>query len=72
MHEKGQFDFSLGALRPSLVEGKDKVSWRFESTVVAEDGSVRQFYVKRAPVGRGEKVDETERVDSVFELDWSR
>lgn len=76
MHEKGQFDFSLGALRPALAE-KDKVSWRLEYAISEDDGTFRQYYVKRRPEGKDGKSKQGGKeaeavVDSVIQVDWAR
>lgn len=70
LHEKGQFDFSLGALREKVSE---KISWRLEYSVAEEDGRVRQFYVKRGGKKDRPKDDEKRMeldVTGVFEIEW--
>lgn len=75
MHEEHNFDWSLGALRPPLEEGREKLSWRLEYAVRTKCRTVRQFYIKRRP-GMIEDGEEGEsdpgEVSSVFELVWSR
>ena len=68
LHEKGQFDFSLGSFRPALGE-KDKVSWRLEYAV-KDDGMARQFYVRRAERDEKGKLVDREGRDSVIEVEW--
>lgn len=73
MPENGnEFFDSLGALRPALREGTDKISWRLSYGVKTTAGCVRQFYVKRAALQVDKsQVDETP-IDSVIEIDWCR
>lgn len=59
-----EFHHSLGRTRPPLRLGKDKISWKFEASVVAADGTIRQFYVQRA------QKHVAGSVDSVIEIDW--
>lgn len=66
---EGQFDFSLGLLRPRLPQ-KDKVSWRLEYAQKAPNGSVRQFYVKRKAYGKDDEERLNSEVESVLELEW--
>ena len=63
---EGPEDFidSFGELRPKLTEGVGKRSWRFETAIKTEDGSVRQFYVARANKRSGVEG----RPDSVYEM----
>lgn len=61
----GEFKDSLGRLRPALEEGRQKISWTFVTAVTADNGCVRQFYVKGASAGQSD-------VDSVIEVDWCR
>ncbi|KAK6000698.1 hypothetical protein QM012_003423 [Aureobasidium pullulans] len=61
----GEFKDSLGRLRPALEEGRQKISWTFATAVTADNGCVRQFYVKGASAGQND-------VDSVIEVDWCR
>lgn len=68
-HEKGQFDFSLGALRPKVDE-EDKISWRMEYALREEDGRVRQFYVRRKHHGKNDEERLKSKVESIFELEW--
>ena len=53
------FHHSLGATRPALQLGKEKMVWNF-SYAVEQENVVRQFYVSR------------EGHDSVIEIDWLR
>jgi hypothetical protein len=61
----GEFKDSLGRLRPVFKEGVQKMSWTFVTAVKANNGCVRQFYVKGASAGQTD-------ADSVIEIDWCR
>ncbi|KAH0388019.1 hypothetical protein KCU92_g1167, partial [Aureobasidium melanogenum] len=61
----GEFKDSLGRLRPALEEGRQKISWTFVTAVTADNGCVRQFYVRGASDGQSD-------LDSVIEVDWCR
>ena len=61
-----EFHHSFGKTRPALEAGTEKISWRFEYAMKTEDGTVRQFYVRRTwrdPNGDGP-------VESIIEVDW--
>ncbi|GAM90662.1 hypothetical protein ANO11243_087070 [Dothideomycetidae sp. 11243] len=58
-----EYRFSLGRLRPKLVEGTEKRSWTLEHAVL-DAGVARQFYVRRGGGAGG--------MDSVIEVDWVR
>lgn len=64
-----QWEFSVGRLRPRL-KADEKISWRLEYALKEEDGTVRQFYIRRA----GDEVFDSQRlkqdVVGVFEVEW--
>lgn len=57
------FEHKFSKLRPLLVEGEEKESYIIEESVVQEDGSVQQIYIKRGVDGK---------MDAVLELLWLR
>lgn len=56
-----EFHHSFGHTRPALELGRDKVQWKFAHSVMTSQGTVRQFYLKKA-------VDD--RAMSIIEVDW--
>lgn len=68
----GEFHDSLGALRPALKQGIEKISWNFVHAVKSKDGSVRQFYIKRAANDGFQRDGEGDEIDSVIEINWSK
>ncbi|KAK0932846.1 hypothetical protein LTR29_015553 [Friedmanniomyces endolithicus] len=70
MQKPGQlmFHYSLGATRPALQVGREKVSWELKFAAFGPGAkSVRQFYVKKRVEGEGDGAR-----DSVIEVDWQR
>ena len=57
------FEHKFNKLRPMLKEGEEKESFLIEESVIQEDGSVQQIYIKKGENGGRDKV---------FELLWLR
>lgn len=62
--ETGDFDWSLGPLRPKLSP-EEKHTYKFKDAVLDDDGLLRQFYVRKGDAAR-------QAADEVIELVWTR
>ncbi|KAI5364746.1 hypothetical protein Slin15195_G042840 [Septoria linicola] len=67
--DREQWDFSLGKLRPRM-SADEKITWRLEHAIEEKDGTVRQFYIRRAGDEAFDSGRVKQKVVGVFEIEW--